>query len=48
MTRRVAVCAAFVIPLALYVLSLDPDVGFWDTGEMNTVPYILGLAHPTG
>jgi hypothetical protein len=37
-----------VIPLALYVLSLDPDVGFWDTGEMNTVPYILGLAHPTG
>jgi Protein of unknown function (DUF2723) len=23
-------------------------VGFWDTAEMNTVPYILGLAHPTG
>jgi hypothetical protein len=23
-------------------------MGFWDTAEMNTVPYILGLAHPTG
>lgn len=23
-------------------------VGFWDVGEMQTVPYILGIAHPTG
>jgi hypothetical protein len=26
----------------------QPDVGFWDTGEMETVPWILGIAHPTG
>jgi Protein of unknown function (DUF2723) len=38
----------FVFALLLYVCSLDSDVGFWDTAEMNTVPFILGLAHPTG
>jgi Protein of unknown function (DUF2723) len=40
--------AAFAGPLVVFLASLDPDVGFWDTAEMNTVPYILGLAHPTG
>lgn len=25
-----------------------PSFGFWDTGEMQTVPYIFGIAHPTG
>ncbi len=24
------------------------EVKFWDTGEFQTVPYILGIAHPTG
>jgi hypothetical protein len=38
----------FAAIIALYACSLDSDIGFWDTGEMNTVPYILGLAHPTG
>jgi Protein of unknown function (DUF2723) len=32
----------------VYVASLSGDVGFWDIGEMQTVPYILGTAHPTG
>lgn len=36
------------MPLVVYLLSLDGDVGFWDTGEMQTVPYIAGIAHPTG
>jgi hypothetical protein len=40
--------ASFALPLLVYAWSLDSDVGFWDTAEMNTVPYILGLAHPTG
>jgi 4-amino-4-deoxy-L-arabinose transferase-like glycosyltransferase len=39
---------AFVGPLALYVATLAPGVAFWDTGEMQTVPYILGIPHPTG
>lgn len=27
---------------------LMPDVGYWDTGEFQTVAPILGTAHPTG
>jgi 4-amino-4-deoxy-L-arabinose transferase-like glycosyltransferase len=38
----------FVGPLALYVATLAPGVVYWDTGEMQTVPYILGIPHPTG
>jgi len=40
--------AAFVVPLAIYAASLLPGVGFWDTAEMQTVPYIFGVAHPPG
>ncbi len=39
---------AFLLPLALYVASSSPYVAYWDTAEMQTVPYILGIAHPTG
>lgn len=39
---------ALLGPLVLYVASLPPGVAFWDTGEMQTVPYMLGIAHPTG
>lgn len=40
--------AAFMLPFLIYVCSLMPSFGFWDTGEMQTVPYIFGVAHPTG
>jgi Protein of unknown function (DUF2723) len=40
--------AAFLLPFALYSYSLAPDVAYWDTAEMQTVPYIFGIAHPTG
>lgn len=39
---------AFGVPLAIYVASLSSSVSFWDTGETQTVPYILGIMHPTG
>ncbi len=32
----------------MYVFSMQREVGYWDVGEMQTVPYILGIAHPTG
>ncbi len=35
-------CAA----LLLYVASLPPTFAFWDTGELQTVAAILGIAHP--
>ena len=34
--------------LVLYTPSLLPDVGFWDTGEFQTIGPVLGTAHPTG
>jgi hypothetical protein len=41
-------CAGFGISIAFYGATLLPGVGYWDTGEMQTVPYVLGIAHPTG
>ncbi|GAC1412789.1 MAG: hypothetical protein NVSMB64_23040 [Candidatus Velthaea sp.] len=39
---------AFAVPFGVYVASLRPGLAFWDTGELQTVPYILGIAHPSG
>ena len=46
--RRVTSVAAAAIPLAIYLASAYHDVMYWDIGEMDTVPYILGIAHPPG
>jgi hypothetical protein len=43
-----ALALAFAVPLAIYVASLQSGVDFWDIGELQTVPFILGIAHPTG
>ncbi|HXP92593.1 MAG TPA: DUF2723 domain-containing protein [Candidatus Binatia bacterium] len=43
-----AAAAAFVVPLVAFLAAAHPGVDFWDSGEMQTVPYILGIAHPTG
>lgn len=47
--------AALAAPVAVAVLvvanawgGLMPGVGFWDTGEFQTVLPIMGTAHPTG
>lgn len=47
MRRIVPACAIAAIAI-LYVLSLPSQPGSWDTGEMQTVPYLFGIAHPTG
>jgi hypothetical protein len=31
-----------------YLLTLMPGIAFGDWGEMQTVPHILGISHPTG
>lgn len=46
--RAACMIGAFVVPLGVYFFSLTPGVGFWDTAEMQTVPYIFGIAHPPG
>ncbi|HEX5014035.1 MAG TPA: DUF2723 domain-containing protein [Candidatus Limnocylindrales bacterium] len=37
-----------MIATAMGFWRLMPGVGFWDTAEFQTVPPILGTAHPTG
>jgi hypothetical protein len=40
--------AAFLIPAVAYVLAASHDPASWDTAELQGVPYILGISHPTG
>ena len=40
--------AAFVVPAIAYALSASPEPASWDTAELQGVPYILGISHPTG
>ena len=36
------------VALVVYALTLMPGVAFGDWGEIQTVPHVLGVAHPTG
>lgn len=38
----------FLGALALYLATLLPDVGIWDTAEFQALGPVLGIAHPTG
>ena len=44
-TARVA-AALGVVAFACYAAVLPPSFAFWDTGELQTVATILGIAHP--
>ena len=46
----VAFAAAVVVLLAIgiYLRTMLPSTGFWDTGEAQTVPPTLSIFHPTG
>ena len=48
--RAAVICVAFsfAAALATYVYSAPHFPAMWDTAEAQTVPYILGIAHPTG
>jgi 4-amino-4-deoxy-L-arabinose transferase-like glycosyltransferase len=45
---RLAGWLAWLVPLGIYAASLNGAVGYWDTGEAQTVPWIFGIMHPTG
>lgn len=45
---RLAPIGVGLIAAGLCAWRLMPGVGFWDTAEFQTVPPILGTAHPTG
>lgn len=43
-----AAVPVFLVAVGLYMATLLPDVGVWDTGEFQTLGPVLGIAHPTG
>jgi Protein of unknown function (DUF2723) len=45
---RLAPVFVFAASMVLYLRTLMPGMAFDDWGEMQTVPHVLGIAHPTG
>lgn len=45
---QVAPAIAGGIAFVVYARTLLPGIAFGDWGEMQTVPHVLGVAHPTG
>jgi Protein of unknown function (DUF2723) len=45
---RVAAAGVAAIGFGVYLRTLMPGVAFADWGEMQVVPHVLGVAHPTG
>jgi hypothetical protein len=43
-----AAAFAALVALAIYLRTLMPATGFWDTAEAQTVPPTLSIFHPTG
>jgi len=43
-----AVAIAFAVPLAVLLTTVRTSVGFWDTGDLQTVAWIGGIPYPTG
>lgn len=44
----ICMAASFVAPLVTFMCSAAHEPASWDTAELQGVPYILGIAHPTG
>jgi Protein of unknown function (DUF2723) len=45
---KLAVAIAFVVPLVVLLATVRTSVGFWDTGDLQTVAWIAGIPYPTG
>ncbi|HEX7197782.1 MAG TPA: DUF2723 domain-containing protein, partial [Candidatus Limnocylindria bacterium] len=37
-----------LLAFGIYLRTMMPSTGFWDTGEAQTVPPTLSIFHPTG
>lgn len=46
--RLIVALAAFAVPAVVFIASASPEPASWDTAELQGVPYILGISHPTG
>lgn len=38
----------FIVTFIVYLLTMMPDLGFTDSGELAAAAHVLGIAHPTG
>ena len=47
-TARLVAALVGGVALVVYARTLMPGIAFDDWGEMQTVPHVLGVAHPTG
>jgi hypothetical protein len=47
-TGTLVAIAVAGVSLGFFVPTLLPGIAFGDWGEMQTVPHVLGIAHPTG
>ena len=45
---RLVAVGVGTVAFVLYLRTLLPGIAFGDWGEMQTVPHVLGVAHPTG
>ncbi len=45
---RIAVALAFAVPLVVLLATVRTSVGYWDTGDLQTVAWIAGIPYPTG
>jgi hypothetical protein len=48
LARALAALAAFAVPAGIYMASASVEPASWDTAELQGVPYVLGISHPTG
>lgn len=46
--RLLCALAAFAVPAAVYIACAPIEPASWDSAELQGVPYILGITHPTG
>ena len=46
--RLLCALAAFAVPAIVYIACAPIEPASWDTAELQGVPYMLGVTHPTG
>lgn len=48
MSKKISMYLSFFIPFIIYLITLSPQVSFFDSGELISSSYTLGISHPPG
>lgn len=46
--KKISLHLSFFIPFLIYILTLSPQVSFFDSGELISSSFTLGISHPPG